>query len=191
MRPTRALSQTLLVCTFLCITACEREQRRFSELAAFSALAMAQPHSGLQPAHTSEDGELPRNARVPSAGLYDRNAYAIGEGKHLFIAFNCNGCHGQGGGGEGPSLMDNRYRYGSEPGNLFASVVEGRPNGMPSFRGKLTQQQAWQLVSFLRALGGMVALDAQTGRSDALSGHMPEAMLKHRGPPPPRPEGVP
>jgi cytochrome c oxidase cbb3-type subunit 3 len=188
---TRLQTALLWVCTALCASACERERRPFGEIAPFSALAMSSPHSGLQPADTSQDGELPRNARVPTAGLYDRNAYAIGEGKHLFIAFNCNGCHGQGGGGEGPSLMDNRYRYGSEPGNLFASVVEGRPNGMPSFRGKLTQQQAWQLVSYLRALGGMVPLDAQTGRSDALSGHMPEAMLKHRGVPPPRPEAVP
>jgi cytochrome c oxidase cbb3-type subunit III len=183
----RCCSLLLLMMLF----ACDREQRRFSEIAPLSAVVMAQPHSGLQPAKTSEDGELPRNARVPSAGLYDRNAYAIGEGKHLYLAFNCNGCHGQGGGGGGPALMDPRWRYGSEPGNLFASIAEGRPNGMPSFRGKLTEQQLWQLVSYVRALGGMLDLDVQPGRSDTLSGRLPEVMMRHRGPPPPRPEGVP
>jgi cytochrome c oxidase cbb3-type subunit 3 len=182
-------SLVLRLLPMLGLLGCEREQRRFDELAAFSSLAQAQPHSGLQPASTSDEGELPRNARVPSAGLYDRNAYAIGEGRHLFIAMNCNGCHGQGGGGEGPSLIDNRYRYGSEPANLFASVIEGRPNGMPSYRGKLTEQQTWQLVSYLRALGGMIALDAMPGRSDGLNGHAAEAMLKHNGKV--RPEGVP
>ncbi|MDB4990666.1 MAG: cytochrome c class [Myxococcaceae bacterium] len=171
------------------LAACEREDRRFSELAPFSNVAMSQAHSGLQPALTSADGELPRNARVPSKGLYDYNAWHISEGKHLFVAFNCNGCHGQGGGGEGPSLMDNRFRYGSEPGNLFASIVEGRPNGMPSFRGKVTQQQVWQLVSYLRALAGMVPLDAMPSRSDSLNGHPSEGMLRHDGNP--RPEGVP
>jgi cytochrome c oxidase cbb3-type subunit 3 len=173
----------------LALAGCEREDRRFRELAVFSNLAMSQAHSGLQPAGTSADGELPRNARHPSDGLYDYNAWNIAEGKHLFLAMNCNGCHGQGGGGEGPSLMDNRYRYGSEPGNLFASVVEGRPNGMPSYRGKLTQKQAWQLVGYLQALGGMVALDALPGRSDGLNGRPSETMLQHNGQT--RPEAVP
>jgi cytochrome c oxidase cbb3-type subunit 3 len=175
----------------LALLACAREERRFTEIAAFSAPASGRAHSGLYPAWPSGDGELPRNAQVPSEGLYDYNAAAIGDGKHLFIAFNCNGCHAQGGGGEGPPLMDPRWRYGSEPGNVFASIVEGRPNGMPAFRGKPTQQQVWQLVAYVRALGGIVALDAQPGRSDSLSGHPSEQMLKHRGPPPPRPEGVP
>jgi cytochrome c oxidase cbb3-type subunit 3 len=186
----RAIASTLLPVIMLC-AGCTREERRFSELAPLSSPATSRAHSGLQPAFTSRDGELPRNARVPSSGLYDENAWSINEGKHLFTALNCNGCHGQGGGGEGPPLMDPRWRYGSEPGNVFASIVEGRPNGMPSFRGKLSQQQVWQLVSYVRALTGIVALDAQPCRSDTLSGRPPEAMLKHRGPPPPRPEGVP
>jgi cytochrome c oxidase cbb3-type subunit 3 len=171
--------------------ACKREERRFSELAPLAAQALSQPHSGLTTADQAGVGELPRNTRTGEPSPYDENAWAIGEGKHLFTAFNCNGCHAQGGGGEGPPLMDRRWRYGSEAGNVFASIVEGRPNGMPSFRGKLTEQQVWQLVSYVRALGGIVRLDAQPGRSDTLSGHPPEFILKHRGPPPPRPEGVP
>jgi cytochrome c oxidase cbb3-type subunit 3 len=171
--------------------ACEREHRRLHEIAPLNALATGRTYSGLSAGAPSSDGELPENTRSTWQGLYDLNAWSINEGHHLFIAFNCNGCHSQGGGGEGPPLMDRRWRYGSEPGNVFASIIEGRPNGMPAFRGKLTQMQSWQLVSYVRALGGIVRLDAQPGRSDSLSGRPPEAMLKHRGPPPPRPEGVP
>jgi cytochrome c oxidase cbb3-type subunit 3 len=170
---------------------CAREERRFTEPAPLSALAVSDPHSGLAPADPGLEGRLPRATASALEGIYDGNAWAVSEGKHLYVLFNCNGCHGQGGGGEGPALMDRRWRYGSEAGNVFASIIEGRPNGMPSYRGKLSEQQTWQLVAYVRALGGMVALDVQPGRSDSLSGHPPEVMLKHRGPPPPRPEGVP
>jgi cytochrome c oxidase cbb3-type subunit 3 len=183
-----AVGTGMLLCGAL---GCAREERRLAEIAPLSAPALSQPHSDLSAGPPGGDGELPRNTRSTTEAPYDWNAWAINEGHHLFIAFNCNGCHGQGGGGEGPPLMDPRWRYGSEPGNVFASIVEGRPNGMPSFRGKLTEMQAWQLTSYVRALGGIVALDAQLGRSDSLSGRPPEVMLKHQGPPPPRPEGVP
>jgi cytochrome c oxidase cbb3-type subunit 3 len=173
------------------LSGCAREERLFAEIAPLAAPAVSGKYSDLSAGGPGATGQLPYNTRTEQAAPYDQNAWFVGEGKHLFTTFNCNGCHGQGGGGEGPALMDPRWRYGSEPGNIFASIVEGRPNGMPSFRGKLTEQQVWQLVSYVRALGGMVALDVQPGRSDSLSGHPPEAMLKHRGPPPPRPEAVP
>jgi cytochrome c oxidase cbb3-type subunit III len=173
------------------VVGCAREERRFTEPAPLSALALGEPHSGLAPIAPGPSGRLPPTTATAVEGWYDGNAWAVGEGKHLYIAFNCNGCHGQGGGGEGPALMDRRWRYGSEAGNVFASIVEGRPNGMPSYRGKLTEQQAWQLVAYVRALGGILRLDVQPGRSDTLSGHPPELMLKHRRPLPPRPEGVP
>ena len=36
-------------------------------------------------------------------------------------------------------------------------IVEGRPNGMPSFRGKIPDQQIWQLAAYVRAMSGNVA----------------------------------
>ena len=64
---------------------------------------------------------------------YEENAYAIAEGKRLFSAYNCVGCHGHGGGGMGPPLMDDNWIYGEEPEQIFSTLVEGRPNGMPTF----------------------------------------------------------
>jgi cytochrome c oxidase cbb3-type subunit 3 len=31
--------------------------------------------------------------------------------------------------------MDDQWVYGDAPQNLFATIVQGRPNGMPSFGG--------------------------------------------------------
>ena len=67
---------------------------------------------------------------------YENNAYAISEGKRC-SAVNCAGCHANGGGGMGPPLMDDKWIYGSEPENIYATIVQGRPNGMPSFGGKI------------------------------------------------------
>src|SRR3954463_3176762 len=86
---------------------------------------------------------------------YEKNAYALSEGKRLFEYFNCSGCHFHGGGGIGPPLMDDRWIYGSNPENIHATIIEGRPNGMPSFRGKIPDYQIWQISAYVRSLGGL------------------------------------
>ena len=51
-----------------------------------------------------------------------------------FIQFNCVGCHAaNGGGGMGPALSEGQFIYGSTPANLFLSIYQGRPNGMPAW----------------------------------------------------------
>jgi cytochrome c oxidase cbb3-type subunit 3 len=39
---------------------------------------------------------------------------------------------------------------------------------MPSFRGRITTQQVWQLVAYVRSLSGEVSKDAAPSRSDHL-----------------------
>jgi cytochrome c oxidase cbb3-type subunit 3 len=101
---------------------------------------------------------------------YEENAYTVAEGKRLFSAFNCTGCHAHGGGDSGPPLMDDKWIYGSEPEQIFATLVEGRPNGMPSFGGRLPAYQLWQLTAYVRSLSGLVPSDAAPGRDDDLQG---------------------
>jgi cytochrome c oxidase cbb3-type subunit III len=97
---------------------------------------------------------------------YGGNAYGVSEGKRLYNQFNCSGCHFQGGGGIGPPLMDPQWVYGSAPQNVFATIVEGRPNGMPAFGGKLGHDQVWQLVAYVRSMSGLLAKDVASGRND-------------------------
>jgi len=169
--------------------ACEREQRRFVEPAPWSS--PAEPVRAERTLHPAWPDPNPEVKRSLVFSPYDENAWGVSEGKRLFVWFNCSGCHFQGGGGSGPALMDARWRYGSEPANVFNSIVGGRPNGMPAFRGKIPEQQVWQLVAYVRSVAGLVRLDVAPGRSDSLSGRPPEAMLRHRGAPAPQPESVP
>jgi cytochrome c oxidase cbb3-type subunit 3 len=105
---------------------------------------------------------------------YDNNAYAQSQGQQLFEQFNCGTCHASKGGGDiGPPLLDNKWIYGWEPQQIYASIVEGRPNGMPSFRGKIEEGQVWQLVAYVRSLGGLVSKTAAPGRDDHLNAGSP------------------
>ena len=81
---------------------------------------------------------------------------------------NCNGCHAAGGGAMGPALMDETWIYGSGPQNIYATIMEGRPNGMPSFRGRIPDEQAWQIVAYVRSLADMAPKDVVPARGDGI-----------------------
>ena len=150
----------------LLFAACERERRPFQEPAAASARAKNSPITDLYA------GAPPPPA--PPYSPYQHNAYSISEGKRLYAAFNCVGCHAHGGGGMGPALIDDQWIYGSRPENIFNTIVEGRPNGMPAWRNKIPDQQVWQLVAYVQSMSGQVPIDALPGRDDHLSGGPPE-----------------
>jgi cytochrome c oxidase cbb3-type subunit 3 len=105
---------------------------------------------------------------------YEKNAYHLSEGKRLYGQMNCSGCHFHGGGGIGPPLMDNKWIYGGQPEQIFSTIVEGRPNGMPSFRGKLPDFAVWQITAYVRSMSGNANKQAAPGRSDDMSQGQPE-----------------
>ncbi len=43
---------------------------------------------------------------------------------------------------------------------IAATIAEGRPNGMPAWRGKLTDDQIWKLAAYVRSLSGQPSKDA-------------------------------
>jgi len=71
----------------------------------------------------------------------------------------------------GPPLMDDKWIYGSSPQQIHATIVEGRPNGMPSFGGKIPDQQVWQIVAYVRSLSGQLRKDVRSTRNDHMSVH--------------------
>ena len=150
-------------------TGCRREERRFREMAPSATATTVAAATTLQPGPTYDATET----RSP----YQYNAYAISEGKALYNQFNCVGCHSNGGGGMGPPLMDDKWIYGSDPSSVFASIVEGRPNGMPTWRGRIPNYQVWRLVAYVRSMSGQASKDASSGRDDHLFGRESEQRL--------------
>lgn len=159
-----ALALTLL------LGGCEREERAFNR-----EPENREPVVALSP--LSPGDGVPQAASSPDAEHYQQNAYQLSEGKRLFGWFNCTGCHANGGGGSGPALMDGKWIYGGNIENIVATIREGRPNGMPSFRGKIPDNQIWQIAAYVRSLSGNVAKDAAPGRNDDLNAHPAENRL--------------
>lgn len=101
----------------------------------------------------------------PRAAAYYNNADAVTTGKRLFGQYNCSGCHSNGGGGIGPSLMDDVWIYGSRLEQIHQTLVQGRPNGMPSWGGKIPDEQLWQLAAFVRSMSLPATINAQNGNN--------------------------
>jgi cytochrome c oxidase cbb3-type subunit 3 len=139
------------------VAGCRREERRFRESPP-SATPTTVRVSALQPG-TPQDTTHVRNP-------YENNAYAQSEGQRLFGWYNCAGCHANGGGGMGPPLMDDEWIYGSSPENIYATIIQGRPNGMPSFAGKIPTPQVWQLVTYVRSLSAQNGTGSRSSRTD-------------------------
>jgi cytochrome c oxidase cbb3-type subunit 3 len=155
------------------LAACERESRPFRDLPVAAARSQAETQT-----------ELHAGAPAPPAGTlspYQENGWGISEGKRLFTAYNCAGCHANGGGGIGPPLMDDEWIYGYTPANVYSAIVEGRPNGMPSFRNKIPDAQVWQLVAYVQSMSGQTPIDAASGRSDHMQAHAPEMNTPYAG----------
>ena len=153
------------------LTGCEREARRFTTPAGNTTGETGPRTSTNQPAQPLTGAVA---EPVKNMSPYDRNAYAINQGKRLYRWYNCNGCHGYGGGSIGPALMDSEWRYGSDPASIFRTITEGRPNGMPSFGGHIPDDQLWQIVAYVRSMSGQLRKDVAPSRSDAISSGPPE-----------------
>jgi cytochrome c oxidase cbb3-type subunit III len=134
--------------------------------------------TGQSPATIFPGGSAPQPLDARAA-LYDNNANAISKGQQLFSMMNCVGCHSHGGGGMGPPLMDDEWRYGGRIDQIAASIADGRPNGMPSWRGKLTAEQIWDLAAYVRSLSGLPSKDAVSSRSDSMSAGTPQTLTPH------------
>ncbi len=94
-----------------------------------------------------------RVRRTPNP--FEGNVHAIAEGKKLFGQFNCAGCHANGGGAIGPALMDDDWIYGSTAETIFAVIAEGRPQGMPTYGGRIPEYQMWQIVAYVRSMSDL------------------------------------
>ena len=84
---------------------------------------------------------------------YNGDQAVAQKGALMFAAMNCDGCHGgDASGWVGPSLSDQRWRYGGADSEVFNSIYYGRPKGMPAFGGTLGADGVWTLVTYLRSL---------------------------------------
>ena len=97
---------------------------------------------GAAPGSTAEL-RLPEACVLPAASAVN--------GRRLFLQQNCYGCHGgRGGGGMCPNLRE--IGNSGNDGELFETIRDGTPNGMPGFGARLSSAQIRDLVAYIRSL---------------------------------------
>jgi cytochrome c oxidase cbb3-type subunit III len=165
----------LLIIVAALAGACERETRRYQELPAAANRETGVRLTTLQPGAPQEQ----ETVQSP----YQNNAWGMAEGKRLFTAFNCTGCHGVNGGGAiGPALKDDKWIYGSEADQIYSTISQGRPDGMPSFGGHIPAQQIWMLVAYVQSMSGVTPKDASPSRNDDQMSAVPESRAGYTPP---------
>ena len=159
--------EVVAIAAVVALAACEREARRYNDRPA-GAQESAVRVTSLEPGAPSP--------QVDNDSPYQENAWGISEGKRLYSAFNCAPCHAMNGGGAiGPALIDDKWIYGGRGDQIYATISQGRPNGMPSFGGHVTAQQIWQLVAYVQSMAGQVKATSAPSRNDDQMGALPES----------------
>lgn len=146
---------------------------------AASPEARQQPGPDLAGRFVSHVEHIQPGLVTPPAGLTLRNPHegdpaAVATGAKLFVAYNCLDCHGaDGSGAMGPSLADGRWHFGGAPAEVFESIYQGRPEGMPAWGSLISPDQIWMLVSYVRSLEANknVTTENFTGKTVERTGH--------------------
>jgi cytochrome c oxidase cbb3-type subunit 3 len=172
----------VILCAATALSACKREERQWR-----TDPPVAAKLDEVEPMANRINGATP-TVLAALGEPYDGNAYQLSQGKRLYGAFNCQGCHADGGGGgSAPALMDGWWRYGPDRVSIFLSIRDGRPHGMPAFGRRMTTDQIWQLTGYIRTLGAYYGKSAAPSRNDAMQSHPAEnrapAAIPPRRPP--------
>jgi len=101
---------------------------------------------------------IPEGAKDEKSPLKASAADVAKKGKSLFQS-NCQKCHGPEGKGDGPDsdpkepaadLTDNFRTPLNPDGVLYYKVWNGHPPAMPAFKSKLTKDEVWTVVGFVK-----------------------------------------
>ena len=117
--------------TLLLLSGCETGARPSAPGAQSTPVAPATPVAAAEPIYRGvvDTALAPAGRNLttidPRAAKYYDNPEAVKVGKFLFGSMNCAGCHTNGGGGMGPSLMDNQWIYGGRLEQIHQTLVEG------------------------------------------------------------------
>jgi cytochrome c oxidase cbb3-type subunit III len=132
-----------------------------------SAQQDAPPNADSGPDVVAVTGLFPNGGSPPPPDQVGRrfegNKAAIADGQQLFGQMNCTGCHFNGGGGMGPALMSGYWRYGGHIDQIYESIAQGRPNGMPTWQFSLQPEQIWMLAAYVKSLSAPASKAAAPG----------------------------
>jgi cytochrome c oxidase cbb3-type subunit 3 len=112
---------------------------------------------------------------------------SIAAGKVLYVKMNCAGCHSYTGKGwMGPDLTDSYWRYGGTPDDIYRTIYEGRPQGMPAWGKALPSEEIWELVHYIGSLPTHPGGDPSTVGPNTHAGVFIDSLPPSHQPEPPK-----
>jgi cytochrome c oxidase cbb3-type subunit 3 len=104
---------------------------------------------------------------------YEGDKRALGVGAQLYVSYNCIDCHGaDGSGAMAPAFTDGRWHFGGSPAAVFESIYQGRPDGMPQWGGRISNNEIWMLTAYVRSLASKdLSTENFTGKTIERTGH--------------------
>ena len=152
------MTRRMVLLAVVCLAGCDRTAER----AGWDGLSSDRQRSGTVSMPEVQTTTLQAGSQVARPAMRNPYADAVDEGERFYRALNCAGCHGAlGGGGMGPPLARESFIYGNEPRNIFQSIVQGRPYGMPSFGGKAPDEVIWKIAAYVRFMSAPGSPDPQ------------------------------
>jgi cytochrome c oxidase cbb3-type subunit 3 len=179
-----ASCSTASLCALIALSACNRSDSARSDTAKATPVSSEQSDAshllvaGDSLRFVQHDENLavgfPMSGKpLPIKNPYENDKAAISTGGKLFVAYNCLDCHGaDGSGAMGPSFQDGRWHFGGAPGEVFESIYQGRPDGMPAWGGRISNDQIWMLTAYVRSLSSKdLSTENFTGKTIERTGH--------------------
>ena len=167
---TRGIAALVAISAAATLGACRKDTQDVRGAARGDVVLPAQQASVVRAADTTglpAEGVLARVALGDIAGAgnntldatiknpYSGDMAAIKAGEDLFVNMNCAACHGYDlKGGMGPDLTDTYWRYGGSPADIYKSIFEGRPQGMPAWGRSISPTLIWKVVTYIESKGG-------------------------------------
>jgi cytochrome c oxidase cbb3-type subunit 3 len=96
---------------------------------------------------------FPKVQTIAMRANYAGNVQDASAGRQAFLKYNCVGCHGGlAGGAMGPSLRDDEWKYGGTDEQILNTLHNGRPGGMPGWKGKIPDPELKQIIAYIRSM---------------------------------------
>lgn len=114
--------------------------------------------AGQSPPTAPRRGGNPEAAKMTNPVPATPESVAAGRRAYVRLCANCHGPSGKGdgsgaaGGAQPADLTDAKWDYGSSEGEIFTVIRDGTSADMGSYAERLSPQDMWSVVNFIRSL---------------------------------------
>jgi mono/diheme cytochrome c family protein len=117
----------------------------------------------LQAVPAPKKGGNPEAAKIKNPVATTRESLAAGKRVYQRLCIRCHGPEGKGDGeaavGEQPSDLTGKLQFGATDGEMYSVIRRGTSKDMESYAERISETDTWNVINYVRSLGGAAGLD--------------------------------